>query len=136
MSGFGSAVWQLATDFVHNRDVQANAERTMTQVTFKAEGQTVEGRKGDSLLDLALDNDIEMEHNCGGVCACTTCHVWVLEGAQYLSEMEEDEEERLDRAEGLTPKSRLGCQAKVTGEGSVVVEIRGETQEWRKATPH
>lgn len=116
--------------------MQANIERTMTKVTFKAEEKTVEARKGDSLLDIALDNDIEMEHNCGGVCACTTCHVWILQGAQHLSEMEEDEEERLDRAEGLTPKSRLGCQAKVVGEGEVLVEIRGETQEWRKATPH
>ena len=78
------------------------------------------GRPG-SLLDIALANDIHLEHNCGGSCACTTCHVIVREGADNLSEMEGDEEDRLDMAEGLTIRSRLGCQAIVRGD--VVVEI-------------
>ena len=78
------------------------------------------GRPG-SLLDIALAHDIHLEHNCGGSCACTTCHVIVREGADNLSEMEGDEEDRLDMAEGLTIRSRLGCQAIVRGD--VVVEI-------------
>jgi 2Fe-2S ferredoxin len=74
-----------------------------------------------SLLDIALANDINLEHNCGGNCACTTCHVIVKEGAENLSEMQLDEEDRLDTAEGLTLHSRLGCQAVVKGD--VIVEI-------------
>ena len=101
------------------------------RVTFLPLGKTVEvdderypladhGKPG-SLLDIALANGIELEHNCGGSCACTTCHVVVREGEGNLSEMQEDEEDRLDTAEGLTIHSRLGCQAVV--QGDVVVEI-------------
>jgi 2Fe-2S ferredoxin len=78
------------------------------------------GRPG-SLLDIALANNIDLEHNCGGACACTTCHLIVREGEGNLSPMEADEEDRLDTAEGLTLRSRLGCQAIVRGD--VVVEI-------------
>lgn len=74
-----------------------------------------------SLLDIALKHDIRLEHNCGGNCACTTCHVIVKEGMEHLSTMQADEEDRLDMAEGLTLTSRLGCQAVVRGD--VVVEI-------------
>lgn len=79
-----------------------------------------DGKPG-SLLDIALENNINMGHNCGGNCACTTCHVVVKEGMENLSVLEEDEEDRLDTAEGLTLESRLGCQAIVKGD--VVVEI-------------
>ena len=103
----------------------------MHRVTFLPLNKTIEvddsqypladhGKPG-SLLDIALANGIELEHNCGGSCACTTCHVVVREGAENLSEMAEDEEDRLDMAEGLTIHSRLGCQAVVHGD--VVVEI-------------
>jgi 2Fe-2S ferredoxin len=101
------------------------------RVTFLPLNKTVEvddsrypladhGKPG-SLLDIALANGIELEHNCGGSCACTTCHVIVKEGEENLSEMAEDEEDRLDTAEGLTIHSRLGCQAVVRGD--VTVEI-------------
>jgi len=101
------------------------------KVTFLPLNRTVEvddaaypladhGKPG-SLLDIALAHDIHLEHNCGGSCACTTCHVVVKEGAEHLSEMEGDEEDRLDMAEGLTIRSRLGCQAVVRGD--VTVEI-------------
>jgi 2Fe-2S ferredoxin len=101
------------------------------RVTFLPLGKTVEvddtkypladhGKPG-SLLDIALANGIELEHNCGGSCACTTCHVIVREGEPNLSDMQDDEEDRLDTAEGLTIHSRLGCQAVVRGD--VVVEI-------------
>ncbi len=78
------------------------------------------GRPG-SLLDIALAHHIHLDHNCGGSCACTTCHVIVKAGDKSLSEMETDEEDRLDTAVGLTIRSRLGCQAVVRGD--VVVEI-------------
>ena len=101
------------------------------KVTFLPKNITVEvddekypladhGKPG-SLLDIALANEIPLEHNCGGSCACTTCHVIVREGSENLSEMEADEEDRLDMAEGLTIRSRLGCQAVVRGD--VTVEI-------------
>jgi len=77
--------------------------------------------KPGSLLDIALATGVHLEHNCGGSCACTTCHVIVKAGADNLSEMEGDEEDRLDMAEGLTIRSRLGCQAVVRGD--VTVEI-------------
>jgi ferredoxin, 2Fe-2S len=101
------------------------------KVTFLPSNITVEvddakypladhGKPG-SLLDIALAHDIHLEHNCGGSCACTTCHVIVKDGEENLSEMQADEEDRLDMAEGLTIHSRLGCQAVVHGD--VVVEI-------------
>ncbi len=77
--------------------------------------------KRESLLDLALNFNIHLEHACGGSCACTTCHVIVLEGDKNLSEAEDDELDRLEMAPGLTLRSRLGCQAIV--QGDVKVEI-------------
>ncbi|HEY5648332.1 MAG TPA: 2Fe-2S iron-sulfur cluster-binding protein [Nitrospiria bacterium] len=106
------------------------------KVTFLPANVTVEvdeskypyqedGRPG-SLLDIALGNNIQMGHNCGGNCACTTCHIVVKEGMENLSEMEDDEQDRLDMAEGLTLQSRLGCQSVVKGD--VVVEIKVEEE--------
>jgi len=74
-----------------------------------------------SLLDIARNLDIPLEHACGGSCACTTCHVVVREGARNLSDMQDDEVDRLDTAWDVTPESRLGCQAVVRGD--VVCEI-------------
>jgi 2Fe-2S ferredoxin len=101
------------------------------KVTFLPLGRTVEfepgglayrghGRQG-SLLDVALNFGVALEHNCGGACACTTCHVIVRGGERNLSPMDEAEADRLDFAPGLTLHSRLACQAVVTGD--VVVEI-------------
>jgi 2Fe-2S ferredoxin len=77
--------------------------------------------KPESLLDLAKHFGIPLEHACGGSCACTTCHVIIREGDRCLTEMREDEADRLDTAWDLTPRSRLGCQAVVTGD--VVCEL-------------
>jgi 2Fe-2S ferredoxin len=78
------------------------------------------GREG-SILDIALNYGIDLQHACGGNCACTTCHIIVREGEANLTEMEEDEEDRLYMADGLTLHSRLGCQSVVRGD--VTVEI-------------
>ena len=75
-----------------------------------------------SILDIALANGIDLEHACGGNCACTTCHVMVRSGMENLSEMGESEADLVDKAAGATLKSRLGCQAVVL-KGEVVVEI-------------
>lgn len=103
----------------------------MPKVTFVNIGKTVEFESGslpysehgkpESLLDVALNFGIQMEHACGGNCACTTCHVWVKEGDGNLSPMDDDEADRLDMAADLSLHSRLGCQAVVKGD--VVIEI-------------
>jgi 2Fe-2S ferredoxin len=74
-----------------------------------------------SLLDVSLNFGINLQHACGGNCACTTCHIIVRQGKENLSDMEDDEEDRLYMADGLTLHSRLGCQAVVKGD--VTVEI-------------
>jgi 2Fe-2S ferredoxin len=96
------------------------------QVTFLFEepdkpAVTVSVVEGDSILDAALDNDIELHHNCGGVCACSTCHVYIEEGMEYLPEITEKEEDFIDRAINPRLESRLGCQCIITGP--VVVRI-------------
>src|SRR6187455_3762831 len=75
----------------------------------------------ESFLDVAKNLGVPLEHACGGSCACTTCHVIIREGEQNLSEMQDDEADRLDTAWGLTARSRLGCQAVITGD--VVCEL-------------
>jgi ferredoxin, 2Fe-2S len=69
-----------------------------------------------SLLDVALNVGVAIEHACGGNCACTTCHVIVRSGAESLSELEDAEADRLDTAWEVTPQSRLACQAVVKGD--------------------
>jgi 2Fe-2S ferredoxin len=66
---------------------------------------------------------VEIDHACGGVCACSTCHVIVREGFETLSEGTEEEDDQLEKAPGLTPKSRLACQAVPDGTKDLVVEI-------------
>jgi len=81
-----------------------------------------DGRPG-SILDVLLANGVELEHACGGNCACTTCHVIVKEGGTALSEASEDEEDLLDKAPGLTPTSRLGCQAVVLERDAEIIVV-------------
>ena len=87
---------------------------------FCPEGAVIEAPKGQSICDALLENDIDIEHACDRVCACTTCHVLVREGFDSLNEPQEKEEDLLDRAWGLEPVSRLSCQAIVDAEDLVV----------------
>ena len=103
----------------------------MPKVTFLPANRTVEfdadelaylgHGKPRSVLDVALHFDVNLEHTCGGNCACTTCHVIVREGEGNLSAMDDSEADRLEMAAALTLHSRLACQAVVNGD--VVVEI-------------
>ncbi|HCG7088265.1 TPA: ISC system 2Fe-2S type ferredoxin [Vibrio parahaemolyticus] len=86
------------------------------------EGAVLEAKRGETVLDVALKNGIGIEHACEKSCACTTCHVIIREGFDSLEESEELEDDMLDKAWGLEPESRLGCQAKVADE-DLVVEI-------------
>ena len=76
-----------------------------------------------SILDVLLGHHVHLEHACGGNCACTTCHVVVKEGFRRLGEASEQEEDLLDRAPGLTPTSRLACQAVITDPAAEIVVV-------------
>lgn len=86
------------------------------------DGAVLEGDKGESVLDVALKNGIGIEHACEKSCACTTCHVVIREGFDSMEESDELEDDLLDKAWGLEPESRLGCQAIIEDE-DLVVEI-------------
>ncbi|MGQ4276540.1 ISC system 2Fe-2S type ferredoxin [Pseudidiomarina sp. E22-M8] len=86
------------------------------------EGTAVEAQDGETVLDVALRNGIGIEHACEKVCACTTCHVYVREGYDSLAEINDNEDDMLDKAWGLDPDSRLSCQARLNGK-DLVVEI-------------
>ncbi len=81
-----------------------------------------DGKPG-SILDVLLAHGVPLEHACGGSCACTTCHVIVRQGGERLSTAEEAEEDMLDKAPGLTPTSRLGCQAVVADDDAEIVVV-------------
>ena len=86
------------------------------------QGARIEAPRGTSICEALLDNHIAIEHACEQSCACTTCHVIVRQGLGSLSEMDESEEDLLDRAWGLEPNSRLSCQA-IVADQDLVVEI-------------
>ncbi len=102
-------------------------------ITYLPEGKTVEvdpenmpssgtGLPG-SVLDIALASDIDIDHACGGVCACSTCHIIVKQGFETCNESTEEEEDQLEEAPGITPRSRLACQCIPNGTKNLVVEI-------------
>ena len=96
--------------------------RILPHPEYCPEGAEIKASPGTSLCEAMLENDIEIEHACEMSCACTTCHVIVKEGFDSLGEMDEAEEDLLDRAWGLTPTSRLSCQA-ILSDQDVTVEI-------------
>jgi 2Fe-2S ferredoxin len=126
----------MADNTIQNAGCAATAEVTSpntVRLTFLPENETVEfecgklphqdhGKPG-SILDIALNFGLRLEHACGGNCACTTCHVVVKKGKELLSEMDDEEADRLDMAADLRLDSRLGCQAVIEKPGEVVVEI-------------
>jgi 2Fe-2S ferredoxin len=126
----------MANDKILNAGATATAvadSSNLVRVTFLPENETVEfecgklahqdhGKPG-SILDIALNFGLRLEHACGGNCACTTCHVVVKKGKNLLSEMDDEEADRLDMAADLQLDSRLGCQAVIEKPGEVVVEI-------------
>jgi 2Fe-2S ferredoxin len=86
------------------------------------EGAEIRADAGTSVCEAMLEHDIDIEHACEMSCACTTCHIVVREGFASLGELDEIEEDLLDRAWGLAPTSRLSCQA-ILSQQDVVVEI-------------
>jgi len=100
----------------------------MATVVFKGFGK-VEVPVGTSLLEAATLAHFPEGSACGGVCACSTCHVHVLRGASLLSEQEDEEADILDKAFDVRSTSRLGCQSKIEREGEIEVEITRESVE-------
>mmetsp|Transcript_5534 Transcript_5534/g.6428 ORF Transcript_5534/g.6428 Transcript_5534/m.6428 type:complete len:169 (-) Transcript_5534:1540-2046(-) len=113
------------------RNFSGGPQKTV-KITFRdkdGDTETVEANVGDSILDVAFDHDIEIEGACGGEIACSTCHV-ILDQTTFdsLPEAEEEEEDMLDLALGLTNTSRLGCQVIVTEEmDGITVQLPEET---------
>jgi ferredoxin, 2Fe-2S len=85
-------------------------------------GDEIDAPAGTSICEALVDNGIAIEHACEMSCACTTCHVIVKQGYASLGEADETEDDLLDRAWGLTPTSRLSCQA-VMAADDVTIEI-------------
>ncbi|WDF57074.1 2Fe-2S iron-sulfur cluster-binding protein [Mucilaginibacter sp. KACC 22063] len=83
--------------------------------------------EGESVLDVCLENGIELQHNCGGVCGCSTCHIYVNKGMDSLQEISDKEEDFIDRAVNPRINSRLGCQCVVI-DGDIEVTIPDQSQ--------
>ena len=104
-------------------------------ITFLPSGKVFEvdpaalpyGRHGlsGSILDISEAAGVPLDHSCGGVCACSTCHVIVRKGLETCNEATDDELDQLEEARGLELQSRLGCQCVPNGNCDIVVEIPG-----------
>lgn len=101
----------------------------MATVKFTFEDKAIKpvtvsnAEEGFSILEIAEDNDVHLNHNCGGVCACSTCHVYIEDGEDYLEEISDKEEDFIDRAINPRIESRLGCQCVIL-EDDAVVEVQ------------
>ncbi|MBC7867069.1 MAG: 2Fe-2S iron-sulfur cluster binding domain-containing protein [Gloeobacteraceae cyanobacterium ES-bin-316] len=107
----------------------------MYNIKFKFEQKGLEPiiisnvEAGQSILEVALKNDIDLHHNCGGVCACSTCHLYLEEGADHVEELSDREEDFIDRAINPRLNSRLSCQCILLEEaGEIVVTLPDQTQ--------
>jgi ferredoxin, 2Fe-2S len=84
---------------------------------------------GQSLLEVALKNDINLHHNCGGVCACSTCHVYIETGDSFVEELSDREEDFIDRAVSPKLNSRLSCQCVLQkGSGDILITVPDQSQ--------
>lgn len=107
----------------------------MYTITYKFEQKGLEPvtlsqiAPGQSLLEVALTHEIALHHNCGAVCACSTCHLYVDLGSEHLEEISDKEEDFIDRAVNPRLNSRLGCQCLLhEGEGTIEVTLPDQTQ--------
>lgn len=107
----------------------------MYTITYKFEQKGLEPvtlsdiPAGKSILEVALENDIDLHHNCGGVCACSTCHLYLEQGEELVEALSDKEEDFIDRAVNPRLNSRLGCQCVLhDGGGNIVVTLPDQTQ--------
>ena len=97
----------------------------MNRITFLfeepgKESIVLECPKGDSVLETAMSNDIELHHNCGGVCACSTCQIYLESGDSYIEPISDKEEDFIDRAKNPKLSSRLACQCVFLQDGKEI----------------
>lgn len=131
---------------MHVRDIDRTKYPQTVAVRFLLEdpeglGQTspeisLLASKTRTLLELAMEHGIGIEHACGGVCACSTCHVHVEQGMEHLSEETEAEMDRVEEAPGLSRFSRLSCQCEIKGNGPIVVRVPAWNRNAVKEIPH
>ena len=96
----------------------------MAKIEFVDEGKTIEIGPGQSILEAAMDSGVDLDHACGGVCACSTCHVKIRLGAELFTESTEEEEDQLDEARDIELCSRLGCQAKLLKDTGALIRVQ------------
>lgn len=98
----------------------------MAKVIFNFENKDLtkkvveNAEEGYSILEIAEDNDVHLNHNCGAVCACSTCHIYVDSGEEFLEEISDKEEDFIDRAINPRLESRLGCQSVILADDAVI----------------
>ena len=107
----------------------------MAKIKFTCEDKSIEDKvvenaeKGYSILEITEDHDIHLNHNCGGVCACSTCHIYVNKGEDSLEEISEKEEDFIDRAINPRLESRLACQCIILeDDADIEIEIPDQSQ--------
>jgi ferredoxin, 2Fe-2S len=116
----------------------------MPTVKFEPDGIAVDVPIGTSILDASRAGGAQVGSACGGVCACSTCHVYVKQGLDALSPADDREEDIMDKAFDVRATSRLGCQSKILRDVTVVCEISRESRkafldehpDLRKAAEH
>lgn len=101
----------------------------MPKVRFEPDGIEIEVPIGTSILEASNKAHAQVGSACGGVCACSTCHVYVKEGLDALAEASDREEDIMDKAFDVKSSSRLGCQSKILRDVNVVVEISRESRQ-------
>ncbi|MCA9279308.1 MAG: 2Fe-2S iron-sulfur cluster binding domain-containing protein [Phycisphaeraceae bacterium] len=132
---------------MHDHDLKRNPGDATIDITFVLEDPDsltgtdkkewkVKGAKGEDLLDIALHEGINIEHACGGVCACSTCHIYLEKGEDDVCESTEAEEDRVEEAPGIQINSRLACQCIIEGEGPIQVRVPAWNRNAVKEVPH
>jgi 2Fe-2S ferredoxin len=101
----------------------------MPKVRFEPDGIEIEVPVGTSILEASQKARAQVGSACGGVCACSTCHVYVKQGLEVLEAASEREEDIMDKAFDVRATSRLGCQSKILRDATVVVEISRESRQ-------
>jgi len=131
---FGFSSEQILLNSLFHVGLQSETTSIYT-ITFKFEQKgmnpvIIENIASDqSILEVALKNDIELHHNCGGVCDCSTCHLYVEKGEDFIEELTDKEEDFIDRAVNPRLNSRLGCQCVLLkGAGEITVLLPDQTQ--------
>ena len=100
--------------------------KIMNTITFYFEEKgkssiSLQCPKNESILEIALQNDLGLHHNCGGVCACSTCHIYVEQGSDFLEKLSDKEEDFIDRAKSPKLNSRLACQCILLDDNKNIV---------------